>query len=1102
MKTKLITVISLFFLILIHTSTFASGIGNTADVSGITDKYLTKEIVGNALSSKLGTTYFSYADSLYPAERALDTHKASLVGKSPVFLFDASYSNYDKYNNIRHNFRVSRKNGVVWTAVKGNAIVRIENQTGNISNVTIMAIGEDTLIASLAASSGIIYKKKIPIRVTEIPVVPPPVLYNLSLRDQPTGSSSELKTEGRYVANDTVTIRATAKECYRFIEWRDTLGRRIDGNREAKIVMKSDTVLVAYFERDTFNLTISVSPISMMSSFTTTGAGRYVCGSKVEITATSTSCYKFSHWLDSVTNISVSTKSKDTILIDKDRKLVAVFVPDSFNVVLRVNPNDAGIVEDANKYPCGGTAEVSTQANPCYTFKNWTNSRGEEISKESSFTITPINKNDTLIAQYERVPAFEVKLSENPPEGGKTSGGGTFNCPFGPTTINATPNTGYRFRNWTHKSTGAEFSTQRSVTISPVDRNYELVANFDVAPLNKYTVTLISKPLGAGVLTGADSYYENDKASISAKPTDCYKFLYWKDENGNIISQNPDFTITVTRNITLEAYFEVLNHTITLSTNPADAAALATGAGTFPCGNSRTITARTSECYTFKEWTNDKGVWVSSSESLTFILKGDTALIAQYEKVPAFVVQLSANPPAGGTTNSSNGNTFNCPFGSTTITATPNTNYVFVNWTYKSTGVEFSNQSSVTISPVDRNYDLVANFELRKEGESVITLISEPLGAGDLEGGGTYKENEIVPISAKPITDCYKFLYWKDLNGNTISQEPNFNITVTQDITLVAHFEVLNYTVTLSSNPTNGGITTGAGTFPCGNSITVTAIANPNYTFKNWTDNKGSMISDMESFTFTVTSNVELTANFALESVNFTIKASKHILVDPNEINYKIPFYITSTENLTDLTIDKLVIEIDKNIFLPRKATNSINNSNIKATINRPEIVLENIKVPSLKANMETMLFTVEGDVLLGDKDSAMIFIQEIKFAGELNEKVEFINGYITLDICREGGDRLIRTFDYEPSIAVNGNPAIGTMHIECKAVEDGYYDIEMIDMLGCAVTIAKDFKIDTKLKSTYEFKIPIKIYGNGAYLLVMTSPTGFRYSTKFVILK
>lgn len=73
------------------------------------------------------------------------------------------------------------------------------------------------------------------------------------------------------------------------------------------------------------------------------------------------------------------------------------------------------------------------------------------------------------------------------------------------------------------------------------------------------------------------------------------------------------------------------------------------------------------------------------------------------------------------------------------------------------------------------------------------------------------------------------------------------------------------YTITTSSNPIEGGTTTGGGSSVGGTNVTVTATANSGYTFTNWTEN-GNIVSTNTGYTFAVSANRNLVANFLNET--------------------------------------------------------------------------------------------------------------------------------------------------------------------------------------------------------------------------------------------
>ena len=69
------------------------------------------------------------------------------------------------------------------------------------------------------------------------------------------------------------------------------------------------------------------------------------------------------------------------------------------------------------------------------------------------------------------------------------------------------------------------------------------------------------------------------------------------------------------------------------------------------------------------------------------------------------------------------------------------------------------------------------------------------------------------------------------------------------------------FTVTLSSNPEDGGTTTGEGTYDANTEVTVEAVSNAGYTFTNWTE-AGNVVFGDANYMFDITKNRTLVANF------------------------------------------------------------------------------------------------------------------------------------------------------------------------------------------------------------------------------------------------
>jgi hypothetical protein len=71
-----------------------------------------------------------------------------------------------------------------------------------------------------------------------------------------------------------------------------------------------------------------------------------------------------------------------------------------------------------------------------------------------------------------------------------------------------------------------------------------------------------------------------------------------------------------------------------------------------------------------------------------------------------------------------------------------------------------------------------------------------------------------------------------------------------------------DYLITTSSNPSDGGTTTGSGAYSLNQSATVTAVPTNYWTFENWSEN-GTIVSTDNPYAFQVTGNRNLIANFS-----------------------------------------------------------------------------------------------------------------------------------------------------------------------------------------------------------------------------------------------
>lgn len=244
-------------------------------------------------------------------------------------------------------------------------------------------------------------------------------------------------------------------------------------------------------------------------------------------------------------------------------------------------------------------------------------------------------------------------------------------------------------------------------------------------------------------------------------------------------------------------------------------------------------------------------------------------------------VTVTSNPAGSGVTT---GTGAFAQGSAAAVTAVPNTGFVFTNWTDGATIVSTSSSYQFTIAG---NRALTANFAKVNAGNFAVVLSSSPVAGGKTGGSGSYSAGSSVTTTATPSAG-YAFVNWTE-NGAIVSTSSSYPFKLTSNRTLIANFKLIpssQFAVVLSSNPAEGGTTSGSGAYAAGTSVTVTATNNIGYTFTNWTEN-GAIVSTSSSYTFALNANKTLVANFTLNPFTLNVTAINGTVVKtPNQATY------------------------------------------------------------------------------------------------------------------------------------------------------------------------------------------------------------------------
>lgn len=144
----------------------------------------------------------------------------------------------------------------------------------------------------------------------------------------------------------------------------------------------------------------------------------------------------------------------------------------------------------------------------------------------------------------------------------------------------------------------------------------------------------------------------------------------------------------------------------------------------------------------------------------------------------------------------------------------------------------------------------------------------------------------------------YMFTNWTE-NDEVVSTSNPYTFSLTTAKNLVAHFEGVTYTITVTADPTAGGSVTGAGGYGEGATATLTATANTGYSFVNWTKG-GVEVSANPSYSFTVTEDGDYVAHFSLNSYAITSTADPTAggtVTGDNTYDYGTVATLTATAN-------------------------------------------------------------------------------------------------------------------------------------------------------------------------------------------------------------
>lgn len=165
-------------------------------------------------------------------------------------------------------------------------------------------------------------------------------------------------------------------------------------------------------------------------------------------------------------------------------------------------------------------------------------------------------------------------------------------------------------------------------------------------------------------------------------------------------------------------------------------------------------------------------------------------------------------------------------------------------------------------------------------GECSVSLVTDPVDSGTVEGGGVYPCGSYCTVTATPI-EGGSFVAWM-LDDDTLTIEPAFSFNAVADIELRACFvEPLPvFMISAEADPEEGGIVDGIGEYELGSTCVLDATPSEGYVFLRWTED-GLTVSEDSSYEFVVESDRHLVACFEEPYIPEVFEI--HLVMDPSE---------------------------------------------------------------------------------------------------------------------------------------------------------------------------------------------------------------------------
>lgn len=366
---------------------------------------------------------------------------------------------------------------------------------------------------------------------------------------------------GDYEHGELVTLTAKPNQAnenaYEWDGWYEG-ETRLSRNPEYSFTAISGKNLTAKWNAYTYNVYAHAND---SAAGEVSGAGEWIYGSQVTLTATTKNNAAFLGWYENGVKIEDATGLTYTFTASADRNITAKWETSKPEYTISVDKNypGAGKVVGVGDYAQGEEVSLSAASNFGYTFLGWYN--GSDLVSASNPYVFVAQDDVELEAKWD-TENYVIEVEQNLPEAGTVTGANDY-TPGSSVTLTATPNTGYTFLGWFEGDDTTPVETNLTYAFeATTDRT--LIAKFEI---NKYVINVTKNVDKAGTVEGAATYEHGQKVTLTAQVNSGYEFIGWFEGDVELSKEETyEFTATSNKNITAK-YFVVLslpsgNHTL------------------------------------------------------------------------------------------------------------------------------------------------------------------------------------------------------------------------------------------------------------------------------------------------------------------------------------------------------------------------------------------------------------------------------------------------------------------------------------------------------------------------------------------------------------